>query len=45
MFRTFPTTLLLCLLWSQTSIADDAVDPSSLTHLAGHWYVTKAEPA
>lgn len=25
--------------------ADDAVDPGTLKHLAGHWYVSQAEPA
>ena len=25
--------------------ADDAVDPGTLKHLAGHWYVTQTEPA
>ena len=45
MHRAFQLSLLLCLLWSKNTTADDAVDPSSLTHLAGHWYVTKAEPA
>ncbi len=25
-------------------MADDAVDPTPLTHLSGHWYVSKAQP-